>query len=170
MADHPLDRRRVEQVGVVLEVDAQALGQVEHVDREVEARGRRRQLLQLARHAAHVAAARHVAVQHEQHLEQRRVVEVAARRQRLDEQVERHVLVRIGLAARVSRTRASSSRTVGSPDRSARSTMLLAKKPITRSISGRLRAPTAVPTAKSVLAAVAVQQDLEGRQQQPCTA
>ena len=49
-----------------------------------------------------------------------------------------------------SRTRASSSRKRGSPARSVRSTRVLTKKPISPSVSARLRLATGVPTTMSL--------------------
>jgi hypothetical protein len=49
----------------------------------------------------------------------------------------------------VSRTRRSSSRKVGSPSRSVRSTRVLAKKPTIPSVSGRVRPEIGAPTTTS---------------------
>ena len=107
-------------------------------------------------------AARRV-LQHEHHLEQRRAAEVALRLQLLDQLLERQVLVRVG-AQRVPRAPAPAARRKrGRPARSARSTSVLTKKPIS---AFDLR-PVAVGDRRAdddvVLPGVAGEQRLEGR-------
>ena len=63
------------------------------------------------------------------------------------------------------RTRPSSVRNEGSPDRSARRTSVLAKKPISSSVSTCVRLAIGVPTDDVVLPGVAAEQRLEGREQ-----
>ena len=114
----PLDRRRVEQVGAVLERAARARPPSSHSEqRQVELRraGVDRAAARAAGPAAAAArrAARSAAPKHD--LEQRRAAQVALRLQLLDQPLERHVLVGVGRRASVSRTRASSSRKSGSP-------------------------------------------------------
>ena len=101
----------------------------------------------------------------EQHLEERRVAQIALRVQRLDEPLERHLLM--GEAAeQPSRARgASSSANVGSPATVVRSTSVLVKKPISGSVSSWWRPETGVPTTMSSCARVAVEQRLERGQQ-----
>ena len=68
-------------------------------------------------------------LEREHHLEERLVGEIAVGAQLLHQPLEGEVLVRVGLQGR-RRTRASSSRKVGSPERSVRSARVLTKKPI----------------------------------------
>ena len=83
-------------------------------------------------------------LKHEADLEERIRPELAVRLQLLHELLEGHVLVGVR-AEVVSRTRPSSSRKVGSPDRSVRSTRVLAKKPTIDSSSRWFRLATACP-------------------------
>ena len=77
------------------------------------------------------------------------MAQVALGLQLLDQLLERQVLVRVG-AQGTSRARArSSSRKLGSPDKSVRSTSVLTKKPISPSISARVRLAIGEPTTMS---------------------
>ncbi len=66
-----------------------------------------------------------------------------------------------------SRRRPSSSRNDGSPDRSARRTRVLVKKPISPSISGRRRLATGEPTAMSSCPVQLRSRDVKGRRARP---
>ena len=74
--------------------------------------------------------------------------EIALGSELVDEMLERHVLVRVGLECRV-RTRPSSSSNVGFPERSTRSGRVFTKKPTTPSSSGAVRFATGKPTTTS---------------------
>ena len=89
-------------------------------------------------------------LQREHHLEQRVCGSGrASRLQLLDQLLERQVLVRVGVQ-RASRAPAPAARgSAGRRERSARSTRVLTKKPISPSISARLRPAIGVPTAMS---------------------
>ena len=87
----------------------------------------------------------------EHHLEERRVAQAPLRLQLLDQLLEGQLLVRVR-AQRASRTRRSSSRKLGSSARGrARSTSVLTKKPISPSISARVRSAIGLPTTTSSL-------------------
>ncbi len=75
--------------------------------------------------------------------------------------VERQVLVGEGGERRASRARPSSWRKLGSPASRPRRTSRLTKKPISGSISGRLRLATAEPTSRSSWPRPAAEQGLE---------
>ena len=87
-------------------------------------------------------------LQREHHLEQRIAAEVALGLEFLDQLLEGHVLLRVGVEAR-SRVRVSNSENVGLPERSPRMTSVLTKKPMRPSISVRLRPAIGLPTAMS---------------------
>ena len=110
-----------------------------------------------------LAASRRV-LQNEHDLEQRIAAQVAIGPELLHQLLEGQVLVGVGAQA-VSRTRVQQLAEAGSSDRSARSTSVLTKKPISLSISARLRPAIGVPTHHILLAGVAREQDIEGRQQ-----
>ena len=80
------------------------------------------------------------------------MAQAALRLQRVHQPLERQVLVRVRLAASASRTRPSSVAEAGvAGQTSARSASVLTKKPISPSVSGRVRPAIGVPTATSVL-------------------
>ena len=82
-------------------------------------------------------------------------LEVALRRQLLDQLLERQVLVGVGRQRRLAAPARAAPRSSASPGRSVRSTRVLTKKPISPSISARLRLATGVPTDEVRLPAVA---------------
>ena len=108
---------------------------------------RRARLTRSARQAGARAPGAFCRAKHD--LEERRVAEVALGLQLLDQLLEGHVLVGVGLRAPPRARARSSSRKVGSPDRSVRSTSVLTKNPISPSISARLRPAIGVPTTMS---------------------
>ena len=168
VAEHALDRRGVEQVGVVAR--AQPMQAAAVARRAASGRtstavgastrsGRSGKPRQLERRALGRV------LQDEHHLEERAAVEVALRLQLLDQLLERQVLVGVGAERDLAHPRRAARGTSGRPTGRSRSTSVLTKKPISPSISARLRPATGVPTHDVVLAGVAAQQRLEGGQQ-----
>ena len=147
MLQHPLHRRRLEQV--------RAEGD-EPAERPPSSRAARLrsnlaasppgQRLHLRPPSVQRARVQVLEVEH--HLEERRVRSERSGGQLLHQPLEGHVLVREG-AQRGLADAAQRSRTVGPPPRSARRTSVLTKKPISPSSSTRLRPAIAVPTLTS---------------------
>ncbi len=98
-------------------------------------------------------------------LEERRVREVALGDQLLDQPLERQVLVREGVERRPAHPAQQLAEARVSRQRPTRSTRVFTKKPISSSISRRLRPAIGVPTSTSVLAGVAAEQGRPGGQQ-----
>ncbi|BDU21802.1 hypothetical protein DYGSA30_32590 [Dyella sp. GSA-30] len=94
---HTLDRMRLEQLGAVLETAEQALLALGQGQRQVEL-GRGALALQHGhRQARHGHLAHGHVLQHQHHLEQRRVTGVPLRLQDLDQLLERYILVGISI-------------------------------------------------------------------------
>ncbi len=149
MAHHPLDRRAVEQIGRVQGTHAQTALSLFYPDRQVEFRALADSLAEeLHGESRELEIAGGHVPQHQRDLEQRIARQIALRMQLLHELLERQVLVRV----RIQRTRAHPRQILaklGSPDRSPRSTSVFTKKPISPSISRRVRPAMGTPTAMS---------------------
>jgi hypothetical protein len=98
VAEQPVHRGRVEELGVVLDEHEQPLGRLVDVEREVEARRirRERERPRLEPGQLHGLDLR-PALEGEQHLEEGRAAGDATRLQGLDQGFQRHVLVGEGL-------------------------------------------------------------------------
>ncbi len=92
-----LDRRAIEQVRVVFERPEQAAGLFvqRHVQIELRRAGADRH--EPSAHALEIDARVVRVLQREEHLEERRPAQIAFRLERLDERLERQVLVRVGV-------------------------------------------------------------------------
>ena len=105
MADHPLDRRRVEEIGRVLQRSVDPVRPVHHPEEEIELRRGRVHRAGREREARRRRGLPGHALEGEHHLEERRSAGVAGGIELLDQPFEGHVLVRVGAEARLSRAR-----------------------------------------------------------------
>ncbi len=107
VTNEPLDRPAVEEVRVVLGRAAQPVRRLGERHRQVELRRRRRRARAATRSRRRPPPAWSGDSAARTHLEERRVAEAPLRLQRLDELLERQVLVRVGVERRVPHARAA---------------------------------------------------------------
>ena len=151
--EHPSRGARVEQIGLVLEQQPDARAVRPGVEREVELGLdpllRREQIEggEAGRQSGEPGIGG--AFQEVEHdLKQRTAADVPLGLELLDELLEGEILMRVGLQRRLAHA-PEKARTLGSPDRSVRSTRVLTKKPMSYSTSGRVRPAIGIPTITS---------------------
>ena len=162
---HAFDRGSVEQIGVVFEGGA-AVGSLLSATLSVRSNlaappsvgtGSRGQTGQAADGSC---GGRILQCQHD--LEERRMAGVALRLERLHQLLEGHILVGIGIQGGGAHLLRAGSRKLAVLSICVRSTSVLTKKPISASISARLRLAIGRADADVALTGVARQQDVEG--------